>query len=158
MPRNLTTAAAIAAVLPLALACQSDGDDAASVAAGGSAASALAAAAATGSGTAASAHGGLVRVTLQNVAGDLATQLGIDRAAVPADAQASVELAAAVCGVSVQVLSVPTEGQAACAAKTASADLGRLVQQQLASGGSTSAGAGAASTPPATQPPATTPN
>ena len=78
----------------------------------------------------------LVNVDLRNVLNDLAVKLNIDRANVPVTAQVPVTVAANVCGVSVNVLSVSTGGQANCTAKTGSVQLAQAVQQQMAAGGS----------------------
>jgi hypothetical protein len=80
------------------------------------------------------------------VLNDLAVKLNIDRANVPINAQVPVQLAANVCGVSVNVLSVSTGGQANCTAKTAPQDLAQVVQQQMAAGGSVGGGAQGGST------------
>ena len=154
MLRRIITAAAVAAVMPLAWACQSDGEN------GDAEAGASAVASDAGAPGSASA---LVSVKLQNVLNDLALTLNVDRASIPANAQVPIDVAANVCGVSVNILSVSTGGQAECMAKTASAELAQAVQQQIAAGGSTSAstdasGAAAASTdanPPATTTPPT---
>jgi hypothetical protein len=63
-------------------------------------------------------------------------RLQIDRANIPVNAQIPINLAANVCGVSINVLSVSTGGQAQCTAKTAPAELAQVVQQQIAAGGS----------------------
>ena len=155
MSRRLTTAAAMAALLPLALACQSDGDEASAEAGASASATTTSAGVQTSAAASASAAPTMIRVSLQNVATDLAAQLMVERTAIPADVQAPLALAVSACGVSAKILSTPTGEQAACAAKTASAELGQLVQQQLAAGGSASAGANAAA---GTTPPASTPN
>jgi hypothetical protein len=83
----------------------------------------------------------LVNVDLRNVLNNLAVKLNIDRANVPVTAQLPIQLAANVCGVSVNVLSVSTGGQANCTAKTAPQELTQAVQQQMAAGGSVGGGA-----------------
>jgi hypothetical protein len=88
----------------------------------------------------------LVNVSLQNVLNDLSLRLNIDRANIPVNAQIPIQLAANVCGVSVNVLSVSTGGQANCTAKTAPAELAQVVQQQIAAGGSVGGGAQGGST------------
>jgi hypothetical protein len=144
MIRKFATAAALGALLPIAMACQSDGGE-------GPATVEAKATTTSSPETSTAAPGGssMIRVSLQNVAGDLAAQLNVERTAIPADAQASLELAAGVCGVSAKILATPTGEQAACAAKTISAELAQLVQQQLAAGAPASTG---------TTPPAATPN
>jgi hypothetical protein len=88
----------------------------------------------------------LVSVNLQNVLNDLAIRLNIDRANIPVNAQIPINVAANVCGVSINILSVSTGGQATCTAKTASAELAQSVQQQVAAGGSVGGGAQGGST------------
>lgn len=83
----------------------------------------------------------LVNVDLRNVLNDLSVRLNLDRANIPVNAQIPVTIAANVCGVSVNVLSVSTGGQAVCTAKTASPELAQVVQQQIAAGGSVGGGA-----------------
>lgn len=104
---------------------------------------AILALAATGSGATAQTQSGttpkvpsLVSVDLRNVLNDLAVRLNVDRANVPVTAQVPVTVAANVCGVSVNVLSASTGGQASCTAKTGSVQLAQAVQQQMAAGGS----------------------
>ena len=77
---------------------------------------------------------------------DLSVRLQIDRANIPVNAQIPIQLAANVCGVSINVLSVSTGGQAQCSAKTAPAELAQVVQQQIAAGGSVGGGAQGGST------------
>jgi len=101
----------------------------------------------TGGGT--SSGGGipaLVNVNLENVLNDLSVRLNIDRANIPVNAQIPIDVAANVCGVSVNVLSVSTGGQASCDAQTASDELAQVVQQQIAAGGSVGGGAQGGST------------
>ena len=105
--------------------------------------------AATGARTPASSTGGipaLVNVNLQNVLNDLSVRLQIDRANVPVNIQLPIELAANVCGVSVNVLSLSTGGKGTCTAKTAPQELAQVVQQQMAAGGSVGGGAQGGST------------
>ena len=97
-------------------------------------------------GTAGGTIPSLVNVNLQNVLNDLSVALNIDRANIPVNAQIPVQVAANVCGVSVNVLSVSTGGQAQCTAKTAPAELAQVVQQQIAAGGSVGGGAQGGST------------
>jgi hypothetical protein len=88
----------------------------------------------------------LVNVNLENVLNDLSVRLNIDRANIPVNAQVPIEVAANVCGVSVNVLSVSTGGQASCTATTGSPELAQVVQQQIAAGGSVGGGAQGGST------------
>ena len=159
MLRKIITVAAVAALLPLA-ACQSDGENGdaeAGVSAGGSTGGSASAGTSGGTsgGTSAGGSGGggvlgsipaLVSVNLQNVLNDLSLRLNIDRANIPVNAQIPINIAANVCGVSINILSVSTGGQAQCTAKTASAELAQSVQQQIAAGGSVGGGAQGGST------------
>ncbi len=131
------SAAAMAAALlsPLVVGC--NGKDGGTASAGSTAP-----AAASGSGLVPS----LVNVDLRNVLNDLAVRLNLDRANVPINAQIPITLAVNVCGVSVNVLSASTGGQANCTAKTSSPELAQVVQQQLAAGGSVGGGAQGGST------------
>ncbi|ANI79298.1 hypothetical protein EP837_02904 [Sphingobium sp. EP60837] len=83
----------------------------------------------------------LVNVDLRNVLNDLAVRLNLDKANVPINAQIPISLAVNVCGVSINVLSASTGGQANCTANTASPELAQVVQQQMAAGGSVGGGA-----------------
>jgi hypothetical protein len=105
----------------------------------------------SGSGAATSGGGesripALVNVNLQNVLNDLSVSLNIDRANIPVNAQIPIDVAANVCGVSVNVLSLSTGGQASCTAKTATPQLAQVVQQQISAGGSVGGGAQGGST------------
>ena len=121
----------------------------------GPAAAVLALAAMTGAATAQTTSAArsptvpsLVTVDLHNVLNDLAVRLKVDRANVPVTAQVPVNVAANVCGVSVNVLSASTGGQASCTAKTGSTQLAQAVQQQMSAGGAmaSSQSGGASST------------
>jgi hypothetical protein len=105
----------------------------------------------TGGGTAGGGGGSggipaLVNVNLQNVLNDLSVRLNIDRANIPVNAQVPIDVAANVCGVSVNVLSLSTGGKGTCTAKTATPQLAQVVQQQVAAGGSVGGGAQGGST------------
>ena len=100
----------------------------------------------TGGTTGGSGIPALVNVNLENVLNDLSVRLNIDRANIPVNAQVPIEVAANVCGVSVNVLSVSTGGQASCTATTGSPELAQVVQQQIAAGGSVGGGAQGGST------------
>jgi hypothetical protein len=83
----------------------------------------------------------LVSVNLQNVLNDLSVSLKVNRNNIPVTAQVPVDVAANVCGVSVDVLAASVaNGHGTCTAKTASPQLTQLVQQQIASGGSVTGG------------------
>jgi hypothetical protein len=112
----------------------------------------------------------LVNVNLSNVLNNLALDLKIDKANIPINAQIPISIAANVCGVSINVLSIGAGGGSSrgCTAQTTSPELDQAVQQQLAANGSV--GGGSQSTtgtttptttqpqPTTTQPPATTPH
>jgi hypothetical protein len=83
----------------------------------------------------------LINVDLKDVLNDLAVKLNLDKANIPVNAQIPINLAVNVCGVSINILSVSTGGQANCTAKTAPAELAQVVQQQIAAGGSVGGGA-----------------
>src|SRR3954447_7080148 len=117
----------------------------------------------------------LVNVNLSNVLNNLALDLKIDKANIPINAQIPINIAANVCGVSINVLSVGAGGGSSqgCTANSVSPELKQYIQEQLAANGSVGGGAqttagttGAATTTtpisttgPATQPvqPSTTP-
>ena len=102
-----------------------------------------------------SAATSLVNVNLSNVLNDLALQLHVDRANIPINAQIPITIAANVCGVSINILSVSTGGTSkGCTAVTVSPELTQAVQQQMATGGSTVSGQ---TTPTTTTPTTTTP-
>lgn len=107
----------------------------------------------------------LVNVDLSNVLNDLALDLNIDRANIPINAQIPITVAANICGVNINILSVSTGGSPNCTATTTSPDLAQAVQQQLAANGSVGGGAqtsqpattGTTTTPTTTTPTTTTP-
>lgn len=88
----------------------------------------------------------LVNVNLTDVLNDLAVELNLDRANIPINAQIPITIAANVCGVSINILSVSTGGKANCTATTSSPELAQVVQQQVAAGGSVGGGAQGGST------------
>jgi hypothetical protein len=99
----------------------------------------------------------LVNVNLSNVLNDLSLKLHVDKANIPINAQIPITIAANVCGVSINVLSVSQGGTSqGCTAVTTSPQLTQAVQQQLQAGSGTQTGATpAAPVPPtASQPPA----
>jgi predicted small secreted protein len=98
----------------------------------------------------------LVNVNLSNVLNNLALDLKIDKANIPINAQIPITIAANVCGVSINILSIGAGGGSSkgCTAQTTSPELAQAVQQQLAANGSV--GGGAQTTSPATTAPATT--
>ena len=99
----------------------------------------------------------LVNVNLSNVLNDLALDLKIDKANIPINAQIPISIAANVCGVSINILSVSTGGSSGgCTAKTSSPELSQAVQQQLSAGGNVGGGAQTATQPTSSTQPATT--
>jgi hypothetical protein len=123
---------------PLAWGCQSDGSSNPIKSAGS--------AVADGVSSVAGGVPSLINVNLKDVLNDLAVKLNLDRSNIPINAQVPIQLAVNVCGVSINILSVSTGGQANCTAKTAPAELAQVVQQQIAAGGSVGGGAQGGST------------
>jgi hypothetical protein len=104
-----------------------------------------------------SAATSLVNVNLSNVLNDLAVQLHVDKANIPVNAQIPITIAANVCGVSINILSVSQGGTSkGCTAVTTSPQLTQVVGQQLNAGAGTQTGT-APTAPTTTQPPPTTP-
>src|SRR3954463_5813705 len=91
----------------------------------------------------------LVNVNLSNVLNDLALDLKIDKANIPINAQIPITIAANVCGVSINILSIGAGGGSSqgCTANSISPELKQYIQQQLAANGSV--GGGAQTTTPA---------
>jgi hypothetical protein len=85
----------------------------------------------------------LVNVNLSNVLNNLAVDLHVDKANIPINAQIPITIAANVCGVSINILSVGagSGNSGGCTAKTTSPELTQAVQQQLAANGSVGGGA-----------------
>ena len=115
---------------------------------------------------AASSVPSLVNVNLSNVLNNLALDLHVDKANIPINAQIPINIAANVCGVSINVLSIGAGGGSSqgCTANSISPELKQYIQEQLAANGSVGGGAqtttGAATTTPTTTPttpPATAP-
>jgi hypothetical protein len=113
-----------------------------------------------------SAAPSLVKVDLSNVLNNLALDLHVDKSNIPINAQIPISVAANVCGVSINVLSIGAGGGSSqgCSAQSTSPELEQAVQQQLAANGSVGggaqsgsapAGSGGATTPAQTPPPAT---
>ena len=161
MRTNLVLIAAACAALPLVGACSTDQGGGGSVASVGNqtVSRTPVGTGSTGTGGTAGASGGatagtgrtggipaLVNVNLQNVLNDLSVRLQIDRANIPVNAQVPIDVAANVCGVSVDVLSLSNGGHGTCTAKTATPQLAQVVQQQVAAGGSVGGGAQGGST------------
>jgi hypothetical protein len=100
----------------------------------------------------------LVNVDLSNVLNNLALDLNIDKANIPINAQIPITIAANVCGVSINVLSLGAGGGSSqgCTAKGISPELKKYIQQQLAANGSVGGGAQTTQSAPATTGTATT--
>ena len=147
--RNAIACAALIALLPLS-ACKTVSSAANGVESAGSAV-------ASGVSSAAGAVPSLVNVNLSNVLNNLALDLHIDKANIPINAQIPISIAANVCGVSINVLSIGAGGGSSkgCTAQTTSPELDQAVQQQLAANGSV--GGGAQTTTGTTMPTTTTP-
>ena len=110
----------------------------------------------------------LVNVNLSNVLNDLSLDLKIDKANIPINAQIPINIAANVCGVSINVLSIGAGGGSSkgCTANSISPELKQYIQEQLAANGSVGGGAqtttgtttpAPTTTPTTTQPTSTTP-
>lgn len=118
----------------------------------------------------------LVKVDLSNVLNDVAVKLNVDKSNIPINAQIPISVAANVCGISINILSIGSGGSSkGCTATTASPELIQAIQQQLAAQGNVGGGAqtngstapagtsGSTAATPAqpvttTQPPTTTPS
>ena len=102
----------------------------------------------TGSGTAGGGGSGggssiptLISVNLQNVLNDLSVSLQVNRDSIPVTAQVPIDVAASVCGVSVDALAASlASGNGKCTATTTSAQLNQVVQQQISTGGNVTGG------------------
>jgi hypothetical protein len=83
------------------------------------------------------------------VLNNLSVELNVNRNNIPVNAQVPIEVAASVCGVSVDALAASVaSGRATCTATTTSPALSQAVQQQIASGGSVTGGDQTMGTPP----------
>ncbi len=152
--RKVIASAVLIALLPLA-ACKTVSSAAEGVKSAGSA---------VASGV--SSVPSLVNVNLSNVLNNLALDLKIDKANIPINAQIPISIAANVCGVSINVLSIGAGGgkSSGCTANSISPELKQYIQEQLAANGSV--GGGSQTTTPTssttatptttTTPPATT--
>ena len=90
----------------------------------------------------ASAGTSLINVDLRNVLNDLALDLKVDKSNIPINAQIPVTIAANVCGVSINILSVGGGGSSqGCTANSISPELKQYIQQQMAANGSVGGGA-----------------
>jgi hypothetical protein len=100
----------------------------------------------------------LVNVNLSNVLNNLAVDLHVDKANIPINAQIPITIAANVCGVSINILSVAAANTAKCTATTTSPQLTQVVGQQLQAGSGTQTGTTpTTTTTPTTEPQPTTP-
>jgi len=94
----------------------------------------------------------LVNVNLSNVLNNLALDLKVDKANIPINAQIPITIAANVCGVSINILSIGGGGGSSqgCTANSISPELKQYIQQQLAANGSVGGGAQTTTGTPAT--------
>jgi len=99
----------------------------------------------------------LVNVNLSNVLNDLAVDLHVDKANIPINAQIPITIAANVCGVSINILSVAAANTASCTATATSPQLTQIVGQQLQAGSGTQTGTTPTTTTESPQPTTTTP-
>lgn len=149
--RNVTAFAALLALLPLS-ACKTVSSAADGVKSAGSAVV-----------DGVSSVPSLVNVNLSNVLNDLALDLKIDKANIPINAQIPINIAANICGVSINVLSIGAGGGKSdgCTANSISPELKQYIQEQLAANGSVGGGAqtttGTTGTTTTTAPATTTP-
>jgi len=122
---------------------------------------------ASGVGSVAGAVPSLVNVNLSNVLNNLALDLKIDKANIPINAQIPINIAANICGVSINILSIGAGGgkTSGCTANSISPELKQYIQEQLAANGSVGGGAqtttgttttGTTTTPVTTTTPTTT--
>ncbi|MES2119811.1 MAG: hypothetical protein V4513_04455 [Pseudomonadota bacterium] len=150
--RKIVAISALAAMLGLS-ACKTTDSAVNGVKSAGSAV-------ASGASSVAGAVPSLVNVNLSNVLNDLALDLKIDKANIPINAQIPISLAANVCGISINILSIGAGGGSSqgCTAQTASPELVQAIQQQLAANGSVGGGAqtNSGTTTPTTTTPTTT--
>ncbi|HEY4070357.1 MAG TPA: hypothetical protein VGM04_02235 [Sphingomicrobium sp.] len=151
--RNSTALAALIALVPLS-ACKTVSSAADGVKSAGSAMA-----------DGVSSVPSLVNVNLSNVLNNLALDLKIDKANIPINAQIPINIAANICGVSINVLSIGAGGGKSdgCTANSISPELKQYIQEQLAANGSVGGGAqtttgttGTTTTAPTTNAPATT--
>jgi hypothetical protein len=133
--RKIFSAAAVLTILG-ATGCKTVSSAADGVASAGSAV-------ASGVSSAASSVPSLVNVNLSNVLNNLALDLKIDKANIPINAQIPINIAANVCGVSINVLSIGAGGGSSkgCTANSISPELKQYIQEQLAANGSVGGGA-----------------
>ena len=102
----------------------------------------------------------LINVNLSNVLNNLALDLKIDKANIPINAQIPINIAANVCGVSINVLAIGAGGGSSqgCTANSISPELKQYIQEHLAANGSVGGGAHTTTgTTPSPTPTPTTP-
>src|SRR5215212_158055 len=76
--------------------------------------------------------GGLVNVSVNNVANDIARNINVDVSQIPVTVQVPIGVAATVCGIAANVLGTQgAAGNAACTASSTSTALNNIVQSQL---------------------------
>ena len=76
----------------------------------------------------------LVNVNVSNIKADIAKNINVDVSQVPVTVQAPIDVAAAVCGVAVNVLtSQVQQGNNTCTAKSTNTALNQIVQNQIKS-------------------------
>lgn len=76
----------------------------------------------------------LVNVNVSNIKADIAKNINVDVSQVPVTVQAPIDVAAAVCGLSVDVLtSQLQQGNNTCTAKSTNTALNQTVQNQIKS-------------------------
>jgi hypothetical protein len=97
---------------------------------------------ANGAGDLAGGAVSLVNVDLSNVLNNLALDLKIDKANIPINAQIPINIAANVCGVSINILSIGAGGGSSqgCTANSISPELKQYIQEQLAANGNVGGG------------------
>jgi hypothetical protein len=135
--------AIVAAALAGISACKTDSADSglnSTPAPSGDTSGGSAGGAASGSGSSPSVPT-LVNVNLQNVLNNLSVSLQVDRNSIPVTAQVPIDVAAAVCGVSVDALAASiASGKGSCTATTTTPQLNQVVQQQISTGGDVNGG------------------
>lgn len=132
--RIITSAATLLAATLITSGCKTADSAASGVKSAGSAV-------ASGVSSVGSTATSLVNVNLSNVLNNLAVQLHVDRANIPVNAQIPITIAANICGVSINVLSVSQGGTSrGCTAVTTSPQLTQVVGQQLQAGSGTQTG------------------
>lgn len=84
----------------------------------------------------------LINVDLSNVLNDLALDLKIDKSNIPINAQIPINVAANICGININILSIGGSGKTeGCTATSVSPELVQAIQQQLAANGNVGGGA-----------------